>query len=101
MCHLSNLHLLLAQFMLRISEAFFLSLSLSSPHCLLLCFLKLYASLQQNGNINQQLFGIGREGEEEDRGKYQMKFEFEQQQLRRSILLKFSEMDQNIANVLK
>lgn len=30
-----------------------------------------------------------------------MKFEFEQQQLRRSILLKFSEMDQNIANVLK
>lgn len=46
LCHLSDLHLLLAQLMLRISEVFFLSLNLSSHHCLLLCFLKLYASLQ-------------------------------------------------------
>ena len=30
-----------------------------------------------------------------------MKFEFEQKQLRRSVLLKFSKMDQNIADVLK
>lgn len=47
LCHLSNLHLCLAQLMLTKNlRSIFLVSSLTLPHCLLLCFLKLYASLQ-------------------------------------------------------